>query len=165
MSGKSIIFVGGTGTGKTTLIKGRLKKVSKDCLYLFDINNEYTEFFDKPLPSFVKFSKQCTKLNDAIIVYEEATIFLSNKGSNSEVNEVLVRKRHTNNTIFFVFHSLRSVPRWLFDLSNYLFLLKTNDSLDTVEKKFDHDALTTAFKEVQLQSQKDKHFHKLVSIY
>lgn len=165
MSGKSIIFVGGTGTGKSTLIKERLKPVHKGCLHIYDINNEYTAFYDKPLPSFKRFSTQATKLTDAIIVYEEATIFLSNKGSDSQVREILVRKRHTNNTVFFVFHSLRTIPKWVFDLSNYLVLLKTNDSRDTVEKKFDHEVLTNAFLEVEKMSLKNRHYHKVISIY
>lgn len=165
MSGKSILFVGGTGTGKSTLVKERLKNVHKGCLHIYDINNEYGKFIDVPLPSFVKFSTQATKLNDAIIVYEEATIFLSNKGSDAQVREILVRKRHTNNTIFFIFHSLRSVPKWVFDLSNYVVLLKTNDSIDIVEKRFDHEVLTNAFIEVKKESEKNKHFHKVISIY
>jgi len=165
MSGKSIIVVGGTGTGKTTLIKERLKNVDKRSLHLYDVNNEYTEFYTEPFGSFERFAKKAQRLNDAVIVFEEATIFLSNKGSNSQVRDILVRKRHTNCTIFFVFHSLRSVPRWVYDLSNFVVLLKTNDSESSVVSRFEDDRFTQVFLRVQKESAKNQHYSELFSIY
>ena len=163
MSGKSIIVVGGTGTGKSTFIKDRLKKVHKNSIHLYDVNKEYVDFYNKPFTSFEKFAKTSQKISDGVLVYEEATIFLSNKGANDAVRDVLVRKRHTNNTIFFIFHSLRTVPRWIFDLSNFVVVFKTNDSEGFIDSRFENELLTACFKEVNTNP--DKHYHKVFSIY
>ena len=50
---------------------------------------------------------------------------------------MLVRKRHQNNTVVLLFHSLRSIPVYIFELSNYLILYKTADRENLIEKKFD----------------------------
>ncbi len=165
MSGKSIIFAGGTGTGKTTLIKQRLDNINKDALHLYDVNGEYKKYYTKPFTDFETFSKQARKLRNALVVYEEATIFLSNKGSNEDIRDVLVRKRHTNCTIFFVFHSLRTIPRWVFDLSNFVVLFHTNDSEKSVNSRFDNDLFTECFMRVQAGAKKNPHHHEIFSIY
>jgi ABC-type Mn2+/Zn2+ transport system ATPase subunit len=165
MSGKSIIFAGGTGTGKTTMIKERLAKVHKESIHLYDVNSEYKKFYTKPFTDFETFANQSRKLKNALIVYEEATIFLDNKGSNTAVRDVLVRKRHTNCTIFFVFHSLRTIPRWVFDLSNFVVLFKTNDSEKSVNARFDNDLFTDCFLRVQSGARTNPHHHEIFSIY
>lgn len=150
IGGKGIIVVGGTGMGKTTFNKNCLRQVSKDVINIYDVNNEYPEFLPENyvLPKFHEFCAHATTLRQCIIVYEEATIFLSNKGSNEMLIEQLVRKRHTENTYFLVFHSLRAVPKYLLSLCNIIVLHKTNDPLDIVEK-FGHDKLTKAFLEIK----------------
>ncbi len=150
IGGQAIIVVGGTGMGKTTFNKQCLSQVNKDIICLYDVNREYTEFLPENyvLPKFQDFCKNATALTKHVVVYEEATMFLSNKGSNELLIEQLVRKRHTENTYFLVFHSLRSVPKYLLSLCNMIVLHKTNDPLDLVEK-FDCPQLTKAFTEIK----------------
>lgn len=150
LGGKAVIVVGGTGMGKTTLNKNYLRQVSKECLWLYDVNNEYSEFLPPNylLPKFDSFCDKAACLSNAVIVFEEATIFLSNKGSNRILIDILVRKRHTSNLIFLVFHSLRSVPKYLLDLCNILILLKTNDP-EHIVKAFDNDNLLQAYNELK----------------
>lgn len=125
--GKAFIIVGAPGMGKTTFVKNILKRVHPGTIWLYDVNNEYTEIINQPLLDFDVFCKEAMKKRESILVFEEATIFLSNKGSNNELKNILVRKRHTHNTILLVFHSLRYVPKYLLDLCNYMALYKTND--------------------------------------
>jgi ABC-type Mn2+/Zn2+ transport system ATPase subunit len=162
MAGKSIIVVGGTGTGKTTIIKGRLDKVDKRALYLYDVNNEYQQYTKMPLVSFDIFSKKAKQLSNSVQVWEEMTIFLDNKSSNKDLMDVLVRKRHTNNLIFLVFHSLRRIPRSVFDLSNIIILFKTNDNEKFVDDRFQNEEVTQAFKRVR--DNKDPHYFEVVKI-
>jgi ABC-type multidrug transport system ATPase subunit len=149
MSGKAFLIVGGTGSGKTTFTKKALAKVHPNARFIYDVNNEYKEFFDYPLKDFDEFIYIASTLKNAFIVFEEATIFLNNKSSNKILIDILVRKRHTNNTIFLVFHSLRSIPRYVFDLSNILVLHKTNDNENFVEKRFENEIVTDAFLKIK----------------
>jgi hypothetical protein len=150
LGGKAVIVVGGTGMGKTTLNKYYLRQVNKECIWLYDVNNEYTEFVppNYVLPKFDVFCEKASKLSQAVMLFEEATIFLSNKGSNRILIDILVRKRHTQNVIFLVFHSLRFVPKYLLDLCNLMVLLKTNDP-EHVVKAFEHEALLNAYTELK----------------
>ena len=136
---KAIIIVGNTGRGKTTSALKALKKakIEKREIFVFDPNNDYKEFYNK---SFVDENDFCENVKDkenAFILFEEATIFFSNKGSNKILTSLLVRKRHQNNTVVLLFHSLRSIPVYIFELSNYLILYKTADRENLIEKKFD----------------------------
>lgn len=168
MSGKSIIIAGGTGTGKSTFVEERLSKVpNKKNIHLYDVNNEniYKPYVYEPFGSFEKFSKRGKSLIDSVIVFEEATIFLSNRGTNDDLRNILVRKRHTNVTVFLVFHSLRTVPRWIYDLSNYIILFKTNDNEKLIETRFENELLTDCFLRVQKNSVQNPHYYETFSIY
>lgn len=165
MAGKATILAGGTGTGKTSFMKERLDNINPGSLFLYDVNQEYRDYYKKPLIKFDQFAEQSSKIRNGVIVYEEATIFLSNRGSNDYIREVLVKKRHQNNTIFFIFHSMRAVPRWVYDLCNYVVLFKTNDSESVIENRFENELLTETFRRVQKNSINNSHYHEVFSIY
>lgn len=150
IGGKGIIVVGGTGMGKTTFIKQCLSMVNKDVVYLYDVNNEYEDYTPEnyALPDFKDFCNKAVLLKQSVIVFEEATIFLDNRGSNNQVISMLVRKRHTENTYFLVFHTLRSIPKNLLGLCNLMVLHKTNgDNLEVVDK-LGNARVTSAYKEI-----------------
>jgi ABC-type cobalamin/Fe3+-siderophores transport system ATPase subunit len=143
--GIAIIVVGCTGSGKSTLIKSFTKSVDRTKLFINDVNAEY--FPDREYISTTQFLEIAQKLKECVIVFEEATIFFSNRGSNKEMRELLVRKRHARNVIFLVFHSVRSIPHYIYDLCNYVFIFRTNDTAELVEKKHEH--LFPAWRKVQ----------------
>lgn len=162
MSGKATIIIGGTGAGKTTFIKERLKKINPNALYLFDINAEYTEIYSKPFVQFKEFTDTANKITNGVLVFEEATIFLDNKGSDATLREILVRKRHTKNTIFLVFHAFRFVPRYIYNLSNNVVIFRSNDDKDLIDSRFNNQRLTDAFMRVQ---KAPKHYFEIFKIY
>lgn len=145
--GKAFIVVGATGMGKTTWLKNMLRTVHPENLFLYDVNAEYTELYNAPLPDFDKFSDEAKHKRESVIVFEEATIFLNNRGSNVSLIDVLVRKRHTKNIVFLVFHSFRAVPKYIIDLCNYMVIHKTNDTVDLVAR-YKNDTITKAFSEI-----------------
>ena len=145
MNGKAFLIVGGTGAGKSTISRKMVLKFPENNRFIYDINNEYSDIYKKPLIDFKTFAGNTIRLNNACILFEEATIFLDNKISNSFIRELLVRKRWTKNTIILNFHSFRSIPKYIFNLCNYVIILKTNDSENFVDKTFDNDELTKAF--------------------
>lgn len=147
---KAIIIVGGTGCGKTYFTKHQLlSKVNRNSLLVFDVNNEYSEYYPFPFDADIdKFLEKCHKTKGAVILFEDATAFLSNQGRKDLLVKILVAKRHTKNTVIMLFHSFRQVPKYIFDLSNIVVIFRTNDP----EKKlaeFENDQLTEAWQRVQ----------------
>ena len=139
--------------------------------YAFDINREYVNSFGESENLYSKFVsiddflKTVKNAVNSCIIFEEATAFFSNKGINSKIlMDLQVRKRHTNNVIVFVFHSLRQIPVEIFDFCNYLILFNTNDRADIVISKFKHnpDILETFYK---VKSEKAKYFHSIKKLY
>jgi len=134
---KCIIIVGNTGTGKTTEAKKLLSSIQMK-KYIYDVNNEYREYDKQAVfPNFKIFLSNAKMMRDTVIMFEEATIFLTHASSSESIRDMLVRKRHTNNIIIFNFHALRQVPLYLLDFCNYLIIGKTNDIPDKMRTKFD----------------------------
>lgn len=163
MGGISIIIVGATGTGKTTEVKSRISNVNPANLMIYDVNNEYQDFYNKPFGDFKDFAAEARAATNKVIVFEEATIFLNNRSRDNQLVDILVRKRHTNNMIFLNFHSFRTIPRYIYDLSNYIILFKTNDSVELIEKKYEDERLTKLF--LYNQQSEDKHVKSELKIY
>jgi len=136
------IIVGATNTGKSHFVKNLLRKAkSKTAYFIYDVNNEYKEFFPYPFIGFTEFIKKATRIERSIMVFEEATIFFNNRSTNEYLYEILVRKKHTGNCVFLLFHSMRSVPRYIYETSNYITIFKTNDSPDMSARELKDERL------------------------
>lgn len=157
------IIVGATNTGKSTLVKSMLKRANKQALFIYDVNNEYKEYFPYPFVDFETFIESATRIKKGILVIEEATIFLNNRSSNECLKEILVRKRHTGVMIILVFHSMRSIPRYIYELSNYITVFKTNDTPDMTARELKDERLENIMLDVK--NNKNKHFNKTLKIY
>jgi Helicase HerA, central domain len=156
---KAFILVGGTGCGKTYFTKQLIKKVNKNALHIFDVNNEYRDYYDKPFnPDIDIFLEEAYKKMNAVILIEDATAFLSNKGRSDKLQKILVGKRHTNNTIILLFHSMRAIPKYIADVCTHIVIFKTNDPLAIVKKAFENDELTEAWQRVQNACKNHKFF-------
>lgn len=144
MSGKAFAIVGMRGMGKSTVVKQLLKPTNEQSRLIYDPNQEYKDFYPYPLLTFDQFADKVSKVQNAVIVVEEATVFLNNRGFNFNFLDLIVRARHSNNTIILVFHSFRAVPKYLISLLNYVVILKTGDNIKYIEQ-FENDALTREF--------------------
>jgi ABC-type Mn2+/Zn2+ transport system ATPase subunit len=161
---QSIIIVGATGTGKTTFVKNIIKKVpNKKALFIYDVNNEYRDYFPYPLQSVSDFMEKTQFISKGVFVLEEATIYLNNRSSNEYLTQLLVRKRHTNNTILLVFHSMRAVPRYIYELSNTIVIFKTNDAADMTSRELKDDRLEDIMNRVK--NHKNPHYCEILKIY
>jgi len=157
------IIVGATNTGKPSLVKRLLKKANKKAFFIYDVNNEYKEFFNYPLMDINTFIYKANFINRGIIIIEEATIFFSNRGSNNLLKELLVRKRHTKNHIILIFHSVRSIPRYVYELANYITIFKTNDSPEMSAKELKDERIEKIMSIVK--QSKNQHFSQTLKIY
>lgn len=146
---KAFLIVGCTGSGKSTFVRNAIKNINENALMLYDVNAEYSDLYKRPLLEFEEFAENATKVHNAVIVFEEATIFLDARSSNEYLIDVLVKKRHRKNTIFLVFHSLSDVPLYIFRKCTHVVLFKTNDSVSIVESRFKNTRLTELFLKLQ----------------
>lgn len=136
---KAILIVGNTGRGKTSSALLALYKAIEENrkIFVYDPNNDFKEFYNKPFTDEFTFLNSVKDVENSFLLFEEATIFFSNKGNDKILRSLLVRKRHQNNTIVLLFHSLRSIPIYIFELTNYLVLYKTADNEALILKKFE----------------------------
>lgn len=136
--GQVITIIGAKKTGKTTLCLEFCRRVKSESKFIFDINGHYGEF-DGAVKNMniTDFAKACENKTNCLIIFEEATIFFSRgKAAVNQILDLLVRCRHSNNTIVFVFHSHQSYPIEMFTQTDYFFFKKTHDKLATIQAKY-----------------------------
>lgn len=133
------LIIGSTGTGKTKFVKSLINKVNPDCVFVYDVQNEYGV---GKLGDFEKFAERATRIKKGLIIFEEATIFLDSRGSNRNLKDVLVSKRHTQNYVVLVFHSIADVPKYIFRICTHVTLFKSIDDSNSI--KFRHPSLLKA---------------------
>jgi hypothetical protein len=161
---KAHIICGATDTGKSTFIKSIINKVpNKQALLIYDIENEYSDLYPYKLEDFNIFLAKVVNYENAVIVFEEASAFLSNRGDNMLVRKILVQKKHSNNYIFLVFHSVRMIPRIIYELSNYITIFKTNDSPDMTARELKDHRLEAIMNRVK--EHKNQYYNETLKIY
>jgi len=145
MAGVVFLIVGARGTGKSTEMRKMLEKVHPKARLVYDPSDQFSDLFPYPLIEFKDFTPKMVNVSNALIAIDEATIFLSNRGNDDDVKNVLVKARHKNNIIVFCFHSFRSIPFYIYELSDYVIILKTGDNEDLIQSRFKDERLTQAF--------------------
>lgn len=145
--GKVFIVVGARGNGKSHFVKKCTQHVHESRFRVYDVQGEYYDDDDEPLPDMDEFLSEVIHLRESVIVFEEATVFFSNKGCDKKIRKLLVSARHDKNTVFLLFHSIRSIPLELYELTDYVVIFNTLDIEDIVEKK--HSLLYKQWKKVR----------------
>jgi energy-coupling factor transporter ATP-binding protein EcfA2 len=166
MAGLRSICIGRSGCGKTTLTKKMVKmRPAKMPCMIYDINQEYAEFYNEPFVDFDVFLNQMVdeKIRHHYIVVEEATIFFNTHSNQIEMKNVLVRARHTGNIIQLNFHSFSSIPKGIYTLLDYVIIFKTNDNEKNITDRFDNPGVLQAALEVR--ASRDPHIYKTVKLY
>ena len=138
---KVIAVIGRKRAGKTTLTASLIKRLNRPQTFIYDVNNEYTRKFGckndytgEVQPDL--FLHVASKQKNALLVFEEATTYLSNKGREKELVDLIYRSRHTNNVIILIFHSLADYPRYIYSGTDFIALFKTNDFRQSLDNKF-----------------------------
>jgi len=141
---KAFIVTGEQGRGKTTQAYNLIENFSKKDLYAYDVHGHYFEKYKslskiKGRPPMEIFLEIVSKVKNSVIVFEEATIFFSNKGRSDIIIELLVNNYHSKNIIIFLFHSLRSVPVEIMDFVQFIQMYHSNDRATLIKNKFKDD--------------------------
>lgn len=149
-----MLVIAATGQGKTTFVKSIIENKPH---FVFDVNGEYdlpenatlwqSKFIGSP-DDFL--AAAANKTGGTWCVFEEATGFLQGKQTD-EMRKFIVAKRHPQATggrkIIMVFHSIRSVPPFLFDLADFIVLFRTGDDVSEVKRR--RAKLLPVFQELQ----------------
>lgn len=146
MEGIASICVGRRGSGKTTVTKALLDQ-TKLPIVVYDINQEYKDYYNERFVDFDVFLDKIVDLRRHYIVIEEATIFFQKASHERIMTNLLVRARHTGNIIQLNFHSWFTVPKNIYTLLNYVIIFKTNDNEKNLER-FESPTLIKTFHEV-----------------
>ena len=160
---KAIILVGATGCGKTVFTKRIIKGVNKKALLVFDVNDEYGEFYDEEftpdMDDFLdKIYDQKTKkhkVKNCVCLFEDATSFFSTRGRDDLMVKLLVGKRHSNNTYILLFHSMQDVPKYIIRKCTDMVIFKTLDDPKYVEQNFNYSGIYKNWKEVDEKTKKN----------
>lgn len=161
MKGAVIIICGYQGAGKSLLTKEFIKPVHPKRLRILDINAEYVEKYPdsvvairsgefKGEPDFEQFEYEMIHAKETVFVGEDATVVFSHRGYNKELVRAIIKKRHSKNIYLLLFHSLRVVPRDVFEYADELWLLKTADTDDTIAMKYRGTGVQELVNEVRL---------------
>lgn len=138
-----ILVFGATGQGKSTWVKNYI--ANSPCL-VFDYQNEYTDLQmtdltsagitprARMLPDAKNFVEGIKKRVNTAVVWEEATGFLIGR-LKSELIQLVLSKRHTNNTFIFVFHAIHRTPSQLLEFANFIVVFPTLDQPKNVLDK------------------------------
>ncbi len=126
----SICVVGSTGVGKTTFVNSIIKDVHSSNIIKYDPFNEYEKGYNIEIDNFLQLDYK-----NKLIVVEEATSVLSFY-NRIDIIKMLTRRRHNNVSSIFVFHSIRTIPAYVFDFLDGIVFFRTNDRRDIVEKKY-----------------------------
>lgn len=155
---KAILVVGCTGSGKTYFTKQLIQKADKNALMIYDVNNEYADYYPYPFqPNIQLFLEKAKKVRSGVIVIEEATNFFAVNGRSVEMIELLIGKRHTKNTFILLFHSVGDIPRYLYRKCTDFVIFKTLDR-DSDVFRIGNQQIIDAWKEVQTDAKDHKFF-------
>ena len=133
--GKVIIVVGARGNGKSHFTKKHTRHVHETRFHVYDVQGEYYADDNEPLPDMDSFLSDMLLQRESTMVFEEATVFFSNKGCNAKIKHLCVSARHDHNTIYLLFHSIRAIPIELYELTDYVVIFNTLDIEEIVKKK------------------------------
>lgn len=167
-----IICIGKKGTGKSTTIREVLRGVKtvnpEKEFYICDPNREFLEFdssFDPDIDNaFNIYIDTIKHAKRSVIFVEEATIFLDPRKREGILVDKMVKARHDENIIIMNFHSWRSVPLYIFDMIDYLYLHKTNDTESKVKNKCDIPFVMDSFRNVNNKN-KSKYYKELIDFH
>lgn len=130
------LVIGHTGQGKSYWTKNFCKNNGKKT-YVLDVNNEHKNngFFIANHLEPKRFIQECAQLKNVNCIFEEATgYFKGNLGT--QINKLIIAKRHAQNNYLFLFHSINSVPPQIMEIADFIVLFKTGDEYKTIEKKY-----------------------------
>lgn len=119
---KVFLVIGGRGSGKTTFLEQRLSKQKTVVIELYKTArwDGFKKFF---FDDVVNGKVSLKSLANSAIVFEDATSCISPNMKNS-LRQLIVYSKQLGSDVYVVFHSVNVVPAFLWNMWNYLVLMK-----------------------------------------
>lgn len=160
--GNVCLIVGRQNSGKSYVLKNMLDSLKNyDDVIIYDVQNEYSEYYSEPFLDFNEFLKKVENEENKIIIFEEASIFFKHRSSDKIITKMLVNVFHKHNFIFLCFHSIRKIPKYILELSNEIILFKTNDNDDFIQKIFSDEQYKNY---LEVNNSEKKYYNKQFSL-
>lgn len=154
---------GRKGSGKTTRTLNIITGIKKPVI-IFDVQGEYKEDKNTKVFTSFDFSFIISKIEKSIntfFVIEEAKIFFS-FFDEEKAARFLISQRHKGNDFIFNFHSIRMMPLYIIDHTDYIILGKTNDLPMYVRTKYADTELLRTFNKIK--SVNNEYFYKIIKL-
>jgi len=153
------MLIGCTRSGKSFMGKSMIRPVNPKALWVHDVQGEYAKLpwfkghavhgnIDNFLEMIYDEERDKHLITNGVFVFEEATNFFSTRGYDRVMRSLLVGKYHSNNTYIMMFHGLQDVPKNLLRLCTDIFIFKTLDNPDYVDKNFNYLGISQAWHKV-----------------
>ena len=171
---KAVLIVGKPGAGKSYFFKNEILPKLNKVLIFDQYGYEYpeatlTDGKKDTGESMLRFSGDFWELvnfsgrfpNRAIII-EDATNFLQGAIHDEPLRKMFAARRHYNQQLYFLFHTLSSIPPFIYSMSDYVVLFKTKDFKERVKNRFQDEELFRAFENIK--KSRNEHERKIVKI-
>lgn len=158
---KVIIIVGRRRAGKTTTTKRLIKNVHRGALLLHDVSHQYGDIYKEDILPFDEFKKKAIRVSKGVVVFEEASITIGH-AKQEDIIQLIATCRFKETSVIMVFHSLRLVPRYCYDMADILIMHKTKDNAKLVNEKFEDEEMTKVWTRVNANA--NKHYSEIFEI-
>lgn len=164
----AVLVIGRTKSGKSWYVENEIlltifNNDPNRHIFIYDPQNEFRKYYPEKFEKIDLFLNRIKDNENSYIHIEEATTVFKNRSSNEILEDLLVSKRHKHNIISMCFHSFRAVPRYIFDLVDYVVILKTNDTEKVIREKIDLPEILEAVETVR--NSDNPHIAEVINIY
>lgn len=157
---KIFVIVGGRGSGKTYFLENNLNLLKNKTIVI-------ELFFTDRYKNFKKILFQ-DFLNSNIENYKNLNLIIDDASQlvNSQpielIKKIIISSKQLNTDVFFCFHSFNFIPNFLYYLTDYYIIFKTNDNEINLKNTPLKDEI---IKKINSVKKKKKFFYEILENY
>lgn len=157
---KIFVIVGGRGSGKTYFLENNLNLLKHKTIVI-------ELFFTDRYKNFKKILFQ-DFLNSNIENYKNLNLIIDDASQlvNSQpielIKKIIISSKQLNTDVFFCFHSFNFIPNFLYYLTDYYIIFKTNDNEINLKNTPLKDEI---IKKINSVKKKKKFFYEILENY
>lgn len=185
------LLMGTNGTGKSSFLIQILKQIisgNKRALILNPSEEEKWEQFpiakmdelptftgirqlkpddDFRITDYIRYMRLLEKVykyyENGILIIDDAKVFLGNN-LQSQMTQMMIKRRQKNIDMFLVFHSIGQVPPSLFPYSTHIVLFKTNENRNKWVNKFPIEGFENVVNRVNAGAESNPYHNEVIKL-